>query len=131
MADDVTRETTVPAPPERAWKSLTDPELLSEWLGEPLALELEPGGELRLRLADGEERDGWIEEVDAPRRLAFWWARDGEDATRVEVELDEAEDGTRVRITESRPLALVELRAAELARGEGGSPSGPRMLAGV
>jgi uncharacterized protein YndB with AHSA1/START domain len=34
MADDVIRETEVPADPERVWDSLTDPALLAEWLGD-------------------------------------------------------------------------------------------------
>jgi hypothetical protein len=36
-----------------------------------------------------------------------------------------------VTVTESRPLAVLELRAAELMPGDGGSQQGPLMLAGV
>jgi uncharacterized protein YndB with AHSA1/START domain len=131
MADDVTRQTTVPTTPDDAWRSLTEPEGLAGWLGEPLELDLRPGGELRLALADGEQRHGWVEAVEPERRLAFWWARDGEDATRVELELAPVEEGTLVTVTESRPLALLELRAAELAPRQGESHGGPLALAGV
>ena len=130
MADDVIRETTVPAPLEQVWRSITEPEPLAEWLGEALELDLEPGGELRIRTAAGEERAGWIEDVSEPRRLSFWWASDGQDATRVELELEDVTEGTRIRVTESRPLAVLELRAAELLEG-GGYGGGPMALARV
>ena len=130
MADDVTRETTVPAPREQVWRSITEPERLAEWLGEALELDLEPGGELRIRTPAGEERAGWVEGVSEPHRLSFWWAAYGEDATRVALELEEVADGTRIRVTESRPLAVLELRAAELLEG-GGHGGGPMALARV
>ena len=49
-------------------------------------------------------------------------------ATRVEIEIEPTEEGTLLRVSESRPLALLELQAAELAGG-GGAPGGPVMLA--
>lgn len=130
MQDDVTRETSVGLPPEAAWEAVIDPDGMADWLGEPLELELQPGGELRLRLPGGEQRTGWIEEVDPPRRLTFWWAAEGEEATRVELRLDAEGDGTLLRVTESRPLAALESRAIELGDA-GGSPGGPVMLVTV
>ena len=44
----------------------------------------------------------------------FWWSRPGEDATRVAIELEEADDETVVRVAEDRPLALLDLRGVEL-----------------
>jgi uncharacterized protein YndB with AHSA1/START domain len=131
MPDDVTRQTKVAATPAEAWRSLTEPDGLEDWLGEALELDLRPGGNLRLRLADGEERAGWVEAVEPERRLTFWWSAGDDDATRVELDLEEDGDGTVVTVTESRPFAVLELQAAELAGPEGGSPSGPLMLAGV
>ena len=129
MSDDVMRETEVAADPERVWRSLTDPALLAEWLGEDARVQLAPGGDLAIRTLDGEERTGWVETADAPTRLAFWWReRNGGDPTRVEFELKETEGGTRVRVTESRPLARLELQAAELTGGMGGATGGPHML---
>lgn len=130
MPDDVTRETEVPADPERVWHSLTDPAMLAEWLGEATEVELTPGGDLTIRTLDGQERRGWVEAAEPQRRLAFWWREDdGSDPTRVEFELEETEAGTRVRVTESRPMASLELQATELAGGMGGAPGGPQMLA--
>lgn len=117
---DVTRETVLPAEPADVWRSLTEPERLAEWLGAEAEIELRPGGELALRTGDGETRTGWVEEAEEPSRLCFWWSVDGDDeSTRVELDLEEAEDGaTRLRVTESRPLEALAARV-----------QGPSMLA--
>ena len=99
-------ETVVPASPEETWEAITDPERLGEWLGEGADVDLRPGGDLRI-----DERDGFVEEVDEPRRLVFWWAAPGEESSRVEIDLEPEPDGTRVRVVESRPLR--ELDAAD------------------
>jgi uncharacterized protein YndB with AHSA1/START domain len=130
MQDEVIRELEMPAPPEEVWRWLTDPELLSRWLGADAEVDVRPGGDLRIRDESGAERTGWVEEAEKPHRLAFWWREPGEDATRVEVELERTEEGTLLRVVETRPLAMLELQATELA-GEGGAPGGPLMLAGV
>jgi uncharacterized protein YndB with AHSA1/START domain len=119
----VERELTVPDTPEEVWDSLAEP----AWLGEDAEIELRPDGEVRAG-----DRSGFVEEVEAPRRLAFWWSADGEESTRVEVELEEREDGTRVRVLESRPLALLDAVGPELALELGvGRPGMPEMLARV
>ena len=100
--DEVERETVLPGTPEEAWRAITE----SDWLGK---LDPTPGGRVC-----GEGREGFVEEVEAPRRLSFWWSTDGEDATRVEIELEETEDGTRVRVIESRPLAVLDAYGSDL-----------------
>lgn len=129
---DVTREVLLEAEPEVVWSALTDPEELSEWLAADVEIDVRPGGELTVTDTQAgtggeDERTGFVEEADEPRRLSFWWSRDGEDATRVELDLEEEAGGTLVRVTESRPLHDLELQAAELARQAGGSD--PQMLA--
>ncbi len=110
MSDDVTRETILPAEPADVWRLLTQPERLAAWLGTDAEIDLRPGGDLAVRTSDGELRTGWVEEADAPARLSFWWSADGDDeATRVQLDLEEAGDGaTRLIVTESRPLAVLE-----------------------
>lgn len=108
------REILVPAGPDETWEAITDPEQLGEWLGRDAELELEPGGELAIEV-DGEgERRGFFEEIDAPRRLVFWWSAEDAEASRVEIELEPEASGTRVRVIESRPLALLDVRGIEL-----------------
>jgi uncharacterized protein YndB with AHSA1/START domain len=123
MDHTVERELTVPEEAEEVWRSLAEP----EWLGEGASIELREAGDVRVG-----ERDGFVEEADAPRRLVFWWSAPGEDSTRVEIDLDETEDGTCVRVTESRPLAILDGR--DLAIELGGQSSGgaePMALAGM
>ena len=98
MADEVTRETTVEAEPSEVWRCVTAP----GFLGDEVRIELDEGGALEV-----DEREGFVEEVEPERRLSFWWAAPGEDSTRVEIELEPAEVGTRVRVNESRPLEFV------------------------
>jgi uncharacterized protein YndB with AHSA1/START domain len=128
MTDEVTREMEMPAAPEDVWRWLTEPELIGSWLGIDAEIDARPGGDLCVRDESDAERIGWVEEVEEPRRLVFWWQEPGEDATRVELELEEMENGTLLRVIESRPLALLELRAADLA-GEDNAFDGPVMLA--
>jgi uncharacterized protein YndB with AHSA1/START domain len=115
MDHTVERELTVPAEAEEVWRSLAEP----EWLGDDATIELREAGEVRAG-----EREGFVEEADAPRRLVFWWSAPGEEATRVEIDLDELDDGTRVRVTESRPLEILDGRDLAIEFGAGGG-AGP------
>jgi uncharacterized protein YndB with AHSA1/START domain len=117
----VERELVVPEPPEEVWRSLSEP----EWLGEGAAIDLRPAGEVRAG-----ERTGFVEAADAPRRLVFWWSAPGEESSRVELDLDEVEAGTRIHVTESRPLALLDAYGRDLATELGvRRPGAPEMLA--
>ena len=112
---EVERETVVPGTPEEAWRAVLE----SDWLGEGVQIEAQPGGEV--------EPDGFVEHADPPRRLVFWWSAPGEDATRVEIELDEIDEGTRVRVVESRPLAVLDAYGSDLGAAIG--VRGPHALA--
>jgi uncharacterized protein YndB with AHSA1/START domain len=102
---ETSREITLAAPAEEVWDSLAEP----AWLGEDAQIELRPDGEVRIG-----ERTGFVEEVEEPRRLVFWWSAPGEDATRVELELEADGDETHLRVVESSPLALLDLYGAEI-----------------
>ena len=106
MDKAVERELHVPEAPEEVWRSLAEP----GWLGKDAQIELRPAGEVRAG-----ERSGFVEEADEPRRLVFWWSAPDEEASRVELDLDETDEGTRVRVTESRPLEILSLRGRDLA----------------
>jgi uncharacterized protein YndB with AHSA1/START domain len=121
MDELVERELTVPHDIEEVWRSLAEP----EWLGEDATIELREAGDVRAG-----DRTGFVEEADAPRRLAFWWSGPGEESTRVELELEETDLGTHIRVTESRPLAILDGRdlAIEFDGMSGGT--GPVAAAG-
>ncbi len=120
---EVEREIRLEAPPEEVWPSLAE----GEWLGADASIDARPAGDVRCG-----DRSGFVEEVEEPRRLVFWWSAPGEDATRVEVELQEEDDGegTVVRVVETRPLALLDLRGVDAVVGAPGPPM-PEMSAAL
>jgi uncharacterized protein YndB with AHSA1/START domain len=123
MTDQIERELLVQAPPEEVWDAVTGP----GWLADDVHLDLRPGGDAEFRSPD-EVKTGWIEDVRAPERLAFWWATDDQPATRVELTLTEDEAGTRLRVVESRPLDVLDLVGTPLPR-IGGKSYGPALVA--
>lgn len=117
MAERIEREIVVDVPQERVWNALVDPEELRVWFGEPLAIDLRPGGQVRV---DGDDRRfGVVEEVEAPRRLVFRWWPDRPftvaEGSRVEVSVDDHGAGTRVRIVEERLARRLGFEARRVA----------------
>jgi uncharacterized protein YndB with AHSA1/START domain len=97
-AQSVTRSVELDAPPAEVWDALTEEALLGEWLADEVDLEVEPGGEIVCRYADGEERRGEVELVEEAERLAWSWWREGAGPSRVELVLDAVADA-RTRLT--------------------------------
>lgn len=116
---EVTRELVLPASPEEVWEELTDPDRLSEWFATDVELEVAEGGRGRFRWENGEERHAVVEEVEEGRRLAYTWSDEDGRESHVGFTLDEVEDGTRVVVTETAPVAewapALELRACAYA----------------
>jgi uncharacterized protein YndB with AHSA1/START domain len=81
------REVEIEASPEQVWDALVDEQSREDWLQEP-------------------DREVYVEVVEAPSRLVWWWAGDEAPATRVEFEIVAAPGGTRVVVTESEPAAF-------------------------
>jgi uncharacterized protein YndB with AHSA1/START domain len=131
--DRIERELELPADGEDVWEALTDPRRLAEWLADEVILDLRPGGDASFRQG-GTVRRGWVEEVSPPDgpdgrgRLAFWWAHEDEPATRVELTLEPAAGGTRVRVVETRPLELLDAIGIPLF-GSSGASYGPELVA--
>jgi uncharacterized protein YndB with AHSA1/START domain len=57
MTNRIERELELPASPERVWETLTEPDLLAEWLADEVTLDLRPGGEASF-CTGGETRAG-------------------------------------------------------------------------
>lgn len=108
------REVTLPEDPDRVWSALTEGGPLSEWFGAEVDIDPRPGSLATFRWRDGWERGAVVEEVEPSRRLVFRWlpfertpeggiiiGRSG----RVEFELVECEEGTRLSVTEWGPGA--------------------------
>lgn len=99
-SDDVVRvEREFDADADRLWEAIADPDQLSEWWGGDVSVPIEPG-------ADGEastERGPayiHVEEVDPPHRLVFRWATELDVPTRVELDVESTESGSRLTVTE-------------------------------
>lgn len=123
MSVRVERELLIAASLDEVWEVVTS----ANWLADEVELRLEPGGEASFRTGT-QLKTGWVEEVLAPERLAFWWAEDEEPATRVELTLTAIPDGTWVRVVESRPLDLLDLVGTPLPH-VGGRRYGPALVA--
>jgi hypothetical protein len=96
-------------------------------LAEEVDFDLRAGGEASFRSQES-VKTGWVEEVLAPVRLAFWWGEDGEPASRVELTLTDDGSQTRLRVIETRPLEVLELVGLPLPRA-GGRTFGPALIA--
>jgi uncharacterized protein YndB with AHSA1/START domain len=98
----IERTVILDAPADDVWRAISDEGLLQEWLAPDVELDLRPNGALRCRTEEGEERPGAVELVEDGERLAFHWRRDGAAAqSRVELRLEEIDDGTRLTVTET------------------------------
>lgn len=107
---EVTREIELESAPDEVWEAITE----SDWLGDEASIEPCPGGDVTVG-----PREGWVEEYEPAERLTIWWSEGDEESSRVQFDLVETDSGTRVIVTESRPLVALETQL----------PSGPVMLA--
>ena len=118
MGDVVERELELEASREDVWRALTEPERLREWLANDVELDVRPGGEGRFGWDDGEQRRALVQVVEPEERLVLdWW--DGEDVSTVTLELEDADPGTRLTVTETRACAGEFSWALELSLARG------------
>jgi uncharacterized protein YndB with AHSA1/START domain len=91
-------------PPEKVWRALTDPELLSQWLLPVIDLELEPGAAFTLKTQPYPGWDGTVScrfvEIEPQRRLSYTWTVPFLD-TVVTFTLAPTPSGTRLSIVQS------------------------------
>lgn len=123
MIEQIERDLVIDAHPEDVWTSI----IAEGWLADEVQLDLRPGGEAHFRSGSA-IRTGWVEEALPPCRLAFWWAVDGEPASRVQLTLEQTLDGTHLRVVESRPLDVLDLVGVPLSQ-LGGESYGPALVA--
>jgi uncharacterized protein YndB with AHSA1/START domain len=123
MTDRIERELWLPAPPDAVLEAVTS----DGWLADHVRLDLRPGGDAQFE-SDDRVRRGWVEDVVAPERLAFWWATGDEPASRVELKIEERDAGSRLHVVETRPLEVLDLVGVPLP-GVGGATFGPALVA--
>jgi uncharacterized protein YndB with AHSA1/START domain len=107
-------ERTFHAPAEAVFEAWTSEEVLRRWFhAEPdwetpeAQVDLRPGGAVRVVMRDPEKDrkiggGGHYTEIEPPNRLAFTWTWDEEETeTLIELDFEEAEGVTTVRMTHS------------------------------
>ncbi len=105
MGPDIRIERVLPATIRKVYDAWTRAELLTQWYCPNPALELKVqadvrvGGDYVVEMGPYVVRGTYLE-VEPPYRLAFSWKWDEDDvATRVQVELTEVPEGTRMLLT--------------------------------
>jgi len=90
--------------PEKVWRALTDPVLLSEWLLPVVDLKLEPGAAFAFKAQPQPGWDGAVNcrfvEIEAHRKLRYTWVVGGMD-TVVTFTLTPTATGTRLSLVQS------------------------------
>jgi uncharacterized protein YndB with AHSA1/START domain len=103
--DAVVSEITVRAGADEVYAMFTDPARLVRWIGIRALLEPRPGGQFRFELVEGEFCSGRYVELVPGRRVVFTWGWESgalpvaPGSTTVEVDLEERDGVTRVRLT--------------------------------
>jgi uncharacterized protein YndB with AHSA1/START domain len=120
-ANNIVVERTMPHPPEKVWRALTQSALIADWL---MANDFEPvvGRKFNFRAPANPHWNGVTDcevlEVEPQRRLVYTWNSTGEQAgleTTVTWTLTPADGGTQVRMEQSgfRPEQEQNRRGAE------------------
>ena len=90
--------------PQKVWRALTDPVLLTEWLLPVVELELEPGAAFTFKTQPHPGWDGTVScrilEIEAHRKLSYAWAVPFLD-TVVTFTLTPTAAGTRLHLVQS------------------------------
>jgi uncharacterized protein YndB with AHSA1/START domain len=90
--------------PEKVWRALTDPTLLTEWLLPVLNLKLEPGAAFSLQAPPQPGWDGIVNcrfvQIEEKRKLSYTWTV-GDIDTVVTFTLHPTSSGTRLSLVQS------------------------------
>src|SRR6202012_1496350 len=119
VADAITREIDIDAPPAAVWAIFTEARHLAGWFSDEAEIDLRPGGEMVLTWRGHGTYRARVETDDPPLTFAFRWVlRDGEEpvpggSTLVVMTLTPTGGGTRLRVVES---GFSDLRWAERER---------------
>jgi uncharacterized protein YndB with AHSA1/START domain len=126
QTESVSFDFDLPHPPEKVWRALTDPTLLSEWLLPVFGLKLEPGAEFMFKTQPHPPWDGVVNcrmiEIEPNRKLTYAWTVPFLD-TVVTFTLTPTTSGTRLSLLQSG-------FTAEQKRESGGARYGWKMMGG-
>jgi uncharacterized protein YndB with AHSA1/START domain len=104
QTESIAFEFDLPHSPQKVWRALTDPVLLTEWLLPVVELELEPGAAFTFKTQPHPGWDGTVScrmlEIEAHRKLSYAWAVPFLD-TVVTFTLTPTASGTRLHLVQS------------------------------
>jgi uncharacterized protein YndB with AHSA1/START domain len=104
LENAVVRSLVLDADRDTVWQAISSDDGLAGWLAESATIDMRPGGQGVVRFAGGHERRVRVAEVEDGRSIAFDWSPAAlpEAETRVELRLEDAEDGsTRITVSET------------------------------
>jgi uncharacterized protein YndB with AHSA1/START domain len=97
----IERSIVLDAPATEVWDAISDQRLLSKWLAPEVELDPRPGGTLRCRTEDDEERRGAVRLREEGERIVFEWRREGAAPSQVDLRIEELDGATRLTVVES------------------------------
>jgi uncharacterized protein YndB with AHSA1/START domain len=104
QTESIAFEFDLPHAPEKVWRALTDPALLTEWLLPVAGLTLEPGAAFTFKTQPHPGWDGIVNcrilEIEALRKLSYTWGVPFLD-TVVTFTLTPTASGTRLSLVQS------------------------------
>lgn len=106
QTDSISFEFDLRHSPQKVWRALTDPALLTEWLLPVVGLDLQPGAAFAFKSQPYPGWDGTVNcrilEIEAHRKLSYTWVvGDMELDTVVTFTLAPTESGTRLSLVQS------------------------------
>jgi len=126
QTESITFEFDLSHSPQKVWRALTDPKLLTEWLLPVVGLELAPGAEFTFKAPPQPEWDGIVNcrflEIEPRKKLSWAWVV-GDIDTVVTFTLSPTDSGTRLSLVQSgfRP---------DQKKNSGGARYGWKMMGG-
>lgn len=104
QTESITFEFDLSHSPQKVWRALTDPELLTQWLLLVVGLELEPGAAFTFKAPPQPEWDGIVNcrflEIEPRKKLSWTWVV-GDIDTVVTFTLTPTESGTQLSLVQS------------------------------
>ena len=106
QTDSISFEFDLRHSPEKVWRALTDPVLLTEWLLPVIGFELEVGTAFTFKTQAYPPWDGTVNcrvlEIDAPKKVSYAWVVGAMELdTVVAFTLTPTESGTRLTLVQS------------------------------
>jgi uncharacterized protein YndB with AHSA1/START domain len=104
QVESISFEFDLPHSPQKVWRALTEPELLTEWLLPVIDFKLEPGASFTLKTQAYPGWDGTVKcrllEIEPPHKISYSWTVPFLD-TVVSFTLTPTESGTRLSLVQS------------------------------